>query len=69
MLERWQKVGGEMGNDEFHVECLEFENLGTPSSSCSGSNLISESGKNSQGYREAGSSREWRKTPKGENPE
>lgn len=34
-----------MGNDEFHVECLEFENLGTPSSSCSGSNLIRESGK------------------------
>ena len=69
MLERWQKVGGEMGNAEFQVECLEFENLGTPRSSCSGNNLISKSGRNSQGYREGGNSREWRKIPKGENPE
>ena len=64
-----RKWEGKMGNDEFHIKCMQFENAGTPRSSCSGCSLISGSGRNSQGYREGGSSREWRKIPKGENPE
>lgn len=45
--------GRGMGNDEFHVGVLsEFENLGTPSLSCSEAICqVSLGKKNSQGYR------------------